>query len=53
MGTSSYEKRKELVKKNEMKLYRKKFFNIDISFRTGVRRGSENLGYNMDVCVKF
>ena len=29
-----------------MKLYRKKFFNIDISFRIGVRRDSENLRYN-------
>lgn len=53
MGTSSYEKRKKLVKRNEMKLYRKNFFNIDISFRVGVRRGSENLGYIMDECVKF
>jgi len=53
MGTSSYEKRKELVKKNEMKLYRKNFFNIDISFRIGVWRGSEKMRYIMDVCVKF
>lgn len=53
MGTSSYEKRKELVNQNEMKLYRKNFFNIDISFRVGARRGSENLGYSIDVCVKF
>lgn len=53
MGTSSYEKRKELLKQNEMKLYRKKFFNIDISFRTGVRKGSEKMRYIMDVCVKF
>ena len=53
MGTSSYEKRKKLVRQNEMKLYRRIFDYIEKFLQGSEKKGSENLRYIMDVCVKF